>query len=381
MKKVNKPLLTLIIVIVLSLALYIGFFFFDVPHGLDILWFILLQIAGFILIVPTFIFFHEFGHLVCGLKSGYSLLMFRFGPFTWMRDENQKVKFTFSIHEFFALGQCLMSPPKPHKKKKTPFFLYNAGGLIFSYIYDIILLVLLFVIPLSYIKWLLLAMLFIATFLTLNNTVYLDNGMNDVCNAVRVKKNPKCLDSILYQLEMLSNISLGKRYGAKTLYTGYYGKKLDHLTFPVAQFMFLQEVDRSNFDKALEHIEVITKNIGNLHVPVQRVAAIFEIMWADIVIKENMNLFKRHYKRLGTKEKFICSRYPEYNALLNMYTDINEKKYDISIYFEEILNKDNLGAGEYLSMEKKINFLKDKIDFYVSNDESFVVKGEDDEIL
>ena len=381
MKKINKPLLTLILIIVASLALYIGFFFIEIPKGLDILWFILLQIAGFILIIPTFIFFHEFGHLVFGLKSGYSLLMFRFGPLSWIRDEDHKIKFSFQIHEFFALGQCLMSPPKPHKKHKTPFFLYNAGGLIFSYIYNILLLILFFIIPLSYIKWLILAMLFVATFLTLNNTVYLDNGMNDVCNAVRVRKNPKCLDSILYQLEMLSNISLGKRYGAKTQYNGYYGAKLDHLTFPVAQFMFLQEVDRGNFEKAEEHIRVIAKNTGNLHVPVQKVAALFEVLWADIVIMEDMSIFKRHYKRIGAKEMFVCNRYPEYNTLFNMYTDIYEKKYDVTDYLEKILNKENFGSGEFLSIEKKFNFLKDKLDFYVKNDESFVVKGEPDEIL
>ena len=73
------------------------------------------------------------------------------------------------------LGQCLMSPPKPKKKKTPKFFLYNAGGLIFSYIQCITSILIVLFVPLVYIKWFILPIIIVGLFLTLNNSLYSSN--------------------------------------------------------------------------------------------------------------------------------------------------------------------------------------------------------------
>ena len=128
-----KELLKLILIFIISIATYISLFIFCLPKVLDILWCVLLQLIGLPLSLFFFVFFHELGHFVFGKISGYEFVLFRIGPFEWKK-ENEKIKFSVMPQNMMILGQCLMSPPKPKKKVKPKFFLYNAGGLIFSYI-------------------------------------------------------------------------------------------------------------------------------------------------------------------------------------------------------------------------------------------------------
>ena len=153
-----------------------------------------------------------------------------------------------------------MGPPKYNKKSKPKFFWYNFGGLIFSYLLVIILIVMYILIPIIYIKWLILGMIFVSLFLSLDNSLYNETGVNDVCNYVHIKKNPNYLYSIMYQLEMVSNITKGKRYGAKCKYKGYYEEKLNHITLPVVQFELYQAIEHEDYVKAKELQLLLIKN-------------------------------------------------------------------------------------------------------------------------
>ena len=120
-----------------------------------------------------------------------------------------------------------MLPPKPKKKKQPKFFLYNAGGLIFSNLFNVVVICLFVILYRTYFAFVLIPVIAISLFLTINNSVYQKGGINDVCNHVTVKNNPNYINSILYQLEMIGNVTSGKRYGAKTFYEPYFENKLN----------------------------------------------------------------------------------------------------------------------------------------------------------
>lgn len=81
------------------------------------------------------IFFHEFGHLVCGKISGYSFVSFRVGNIIIIK-EKDKIK----LKRFYIPGmpgQCLMSPPSL-TNNTYPCALYLLGGGLFNLIATIV---------------------------------------------------------------------------------------------------------------------------------------------------------------------------------------------------------------------------------------------------
>jgi hypothetical protein len=312
--------------------------------------------------------------MVFGLISGYSLLTFRIGPFEWYSRDG-RVAFKLNPLSNFVLGQCLMSPPKLKKKEKPKFFLYNAGGLIFSYLFLLIGIGLFFILYKSNVKFILIPFISLSLFLTLNNSIYLKGGFNDVCNHVLVKNNPKYINSVLYQLEMISNIISGKRYGAKTFYEPYFEEKLNHITIPVAQFKFLQAIDKSDFAEAKRIAGILKRNYNKIPMPIQRVTIIFPILFTDIVIDQNIKEFKRHFKWIRTQEKELCTKSDsdiKFNYLI--YEKLSKDEFDIKDIIDSILNSDILASGERLSLAKMYQFLLDKIVFYLENGKSFIKK-------
>lgn len=71
------------------------------------------------------ILIHEGGHLLAGLLSGYTFLLFRMGRLGLVK-ENQRFKL-ITYRMSGTLGQCLMYPPDTVIK---PFRLYLAGGVL-----------------------------------------------------------------------------------------------------------------------------------------------------------------------------------------------------------------------------------------------------------
>ncbi len=69
--------------------------------------------------------FHEAGHLVFGLMTGYQFSSFRIMSFLWMKEGGRLRLRRISIAG--TGGQCLMLPPEP-VDGKMPVFLYNLGG-------------------------------------------------------------------------------------------------------------------------------------------------------------------------------------------------------------------------------------------------------------
>ena len=220
-------------------------------------------------------------------------------------------------------------------------------------------------------------MITVGLFLTLNNSIYQPGGINDVCNHVLIKNNPKYINSVMYQLEMVTNINNGKRYGAKTTYEPYYEDKLNHITFAVVQFKFLQAIDKDDFETAKQMADLLRRNYHNIFIPQLRLSMIFEILYTDLVIDKNMTSFRRHFKWITEKEKLLCSKYEtDLTYYYNLYNKIYNKDYDIIEEYITICDSEAFMEGESLSIEKKYKYLLETIDFYVSNGNSFVVKEE-----
>ena len=373
MKK-YKGLILIISMILLTALCYVGLFILSLQYELNGFLIALFQIVGIIVVIPLFIAIHEAGHMVFGIWTGYSLLSYKIGPFEWYKNDD-KISFRVNPLSNVVLGQCLMMPPKPKKKVKPKFFLYNAGGLIFSYLMDIILIVLFFVVNNGYVKFLLTPMISISLFLTLNNSIYIKGGINDVCNYVLVKNNPKYINSIMYQLEMVGNIFSGKRYGSKTLYEPYLENDLNHITLGVIQLRFLQVVDKNDIDEIKRLSNIMRSNYHRIPIPIQKIAIIFDILYTDIVINENMREFKRHFKWITDNEKSLMNKLDiDVKSYLEIYELVYNGNYNFMNIVDELMESDAYSNGEKLSVMKMFNNLKNKLNFYEENGNSFVIK-------
>ena len=321
----------------------------------------MLQILGIVIGIPFLIIFHEAGHMVFGFASGYKLTMFKFGPFEIRKSNKGKYKIFKGAFNINILGQCLMSPPKVKKKKNAPFFLYNAGGLIFSYVF-LFASIIIFLFSIRYIKWFFMPIIIINLFLCINNTMYSSTGINDVSNGIFIKNNPKYLETILYQLEVTSNIYNDKRFGTKTFYDCFYEGKLNHISLPAVQFKFYYAIDHDDLEQALRLGNILNDNYYNIILPIQRVAIIFDIMWCDIVIKRNMHLFKMHFRRIKGLELKMCKiENTDVNCFYKIYKSIYDGENDISGYIEDLKINLEMHEGEAKSLEKRLAYLNESI--------------------
>lgn len=77
--------------------------------------------------------FHELGHLIGGITSGYKLLQLRLNPIIISKTEQGKYRLEFGFSKF---NQCIMVP---HKSEN--YFFYNAFGIILNILITITLVV------------------------------------------------------------------------------------------------------------------------------------------------------------------------------------------------------------------------------------------------
>lgn len=93
-------------------------------------WGSVLLFSGVVMIATMLIFYshiliHEGGHLLAGVLSGYTFLLFRMGRFGLIKEEESYKVISYKMSG--TLGQCLMYPPD---KVVKPFRFYLAGGVL-----------------------------------------------------------------------------------------------------------------------------------------------------------------------------------------------------------------------------------------------------------
>ncbi|MBR2577316.1 MAG: hypothetical protein IKE38_00135 [Erysipelotrichaceae bacterium] len=114
--------------IALPSGMLIGIISYRTSSNLLVLYVFFLLSMAIAVMLQTAI--HEAGHMVMGLLTGFRFLSYRVMSLILMKENGRLRLRRYSIPG--TLGQCLMGTPVSRDKK--PFFLYNAGGVIFNLI-------------------------------------------------------------------------------------------------------------------------------------------------------------------------------------------------------------------------------------------------------
>ena len=152
---------------------------------------------------------HEAGHLCFGLLTGYDFLSYRVGSLV-LTKENGKLRLA-SYYLPGTLGQCLMGPPADRSKR--PYFLYNAGGVIFNILTSLILLPFALKAASPFIRIFLLTVIMYGLIMFFSNAIPTDaTGVaNDGMNILELKDHPDSIDTFYNMLGMNKLLADGAR--------------------------------------------------------------------------------------------------------------------------------------------------------------------------
>ena len=194
----------------MSFSEYIGKFLR--LNAMEVIGIPLLSLALFLIAISLQVIFHEAGHLVCGLVSGYRFVSFRIFSFTWIRQGGKVRMKRFSVSG--TGGQCLLVPPeKPDEE--IPVTLYNIGGVAMNFLTVLVALVPLVLVddmPLLG-KMFLIQFMGIGVFLGLLNGIPMKLGGigNDAYSLRLLKRNPGTKRALVLQLRINALIQEGMR--------------------------------------------------------------------------------------------------------------------------------------------------------------------------
>ena len=105
----------------------------------------LLLVSFYVGILPQTVF-HEAGHMVFGLLTGYGFVSFRVLRWTWVRQDGKLTVRKYTLPG--TLGQCLLSPPKGYDDPAdAPYVLYHLGGALANLLVSLVFLGLTLLLP------------------------------------------------------------------------------------------------------------------------------------------------------------------------------------------------------------------------------------------
>ena len=194
----------------MSFSEYIGKFLR--LNAMEVIGIPLLSLALFLIAISLQVIFHEAGHLVCGLVSGYRFVSFRIFSFTWIRQGGKVRMKRFSVSG--TGGQCLLVPPeKPDEE--IPVTLYNIGGVAMNFLTAFAALFpFLFIDGMPFLwKMFLIQFMGIGVFLGLLNGIPMKLGGigNDAYSLRLLKRNSDTKRALVLQLRINALIQEGMR--------------------------------------------------------------------------------------------------------------------------------------------------------------------------
>lgn len=113
------------------------FIVIEIENINNIFWFAVIFLSIY-LVVMIHIIFHEAGHMIGGLITGYRFLYFRIGSTTLVRTDNG-LKFR-KLTVPGTGGQCIMVPPEM-KDRDYPVIIYNLGGGLLNIILSLVAII------------------------------------------------------------------------------------------------------------------------------------------------------------------------------------------------------------------------------------------------
>lgn len=171
-------------------------------------------LVAFVVAVFVHLILHEAGHLVAGLMTGYRFLSFRIFKFTLVKTEDGMRWKKFHIAG--TGGQCILELPADQPVETTPWFWYNAGGVLMNLAVMLLSIGLLRLLQPGMLLFALLTMMaFVGLFMALMNGIpsTISGISNDGHNLWMLWRHPSERRFFLRSLQVAGQLSRGKRMG------------------------------------------------------------------------------------------------------------------------------------------------------------------------
>ena len=348
-EKMNKKRSkTVTILIQLAIGAVIGFFmgiflgkvlFSKMSEGKESnLFLIILQLVGavilFFVLSLFHIILHEAGHLIMGLRTGYTFVSFRVGSTTIIKENGKFKRKKFDLPG--TAGQCLMAPPAI-KKSQFPFQLYNYGGVVMNFITAVAAIGLLLLFPnmpkVLFVILLLFAITGIILGLTNAIPMKVSGIANDGLNVRSMKKDINARKAFHLQLDLNAKQSLGLRM--KDIPKEYFQLPEDaDLTNVLISYVKLMEyyryLDLMDFVTAKECLRVFEPLIDKL-----------PTLYATIIRMEQLFL-----ELIQDNKKEVAEHYLTNEVKAFMKAAKNEMNVKRITYTYELLYKNDSVAAE-----------------------------------
>lgn len=284
MKKSLRPLgLSLYLALCYAVAYALLYFSFG-THKIAIITLVIATAAIFVAIVVNTLF-HELGHLIFGLLTGYRFLSFRIFNLMLIR-ENGVLR--FKKHAMpGTLGQCLMAPPA-YQGRNFPFMLYNLGGILFGGIVSLALVIVALIVEMHMtLQFFCLMAGWIGLVLNFVNAIPQSGkkAMNDGTNTHYAKHSLAAKTALWNQLQYVSLHAKGFR--AKEMPDTLFSvPPTEELNNPLTVWQGLAAVERAldlhEFDRAKE-IATHLFNNAVVEIPLYRAAIVSEMLYLELV--------------------------------------------------------------------------------------------------
>lgn len=273
-------------------------------------------LIGFILTVIV----HELGHLVFGLVSGYKFTSFKV-LFVKIYKKD-KIRFSFERGFISMPGQCLM---KPTNRK---YFLYNLGGLIFTYCFTSVLLFLFYYTNNVLVSQFLFGIFFVNTLLGILNSIYNKEGINDICNIVRCYKDKDYLEALLYQLDIYSNVAIENKFKSKYKPKEEVGNLITDIS--LCRIRYLKAYHEKHEQKLSECYFYMKRKYSNIPLPILKTPILVMLLNHEFMVMKNISLVERRLKRIKKKDLENIKKFKEEYKIVQFYYDIIINKIEVS---------------------------------------------------
>ena len=294
--------------------------------------FILITLGIFFLtvIILMHILLHEFGHLVCGLLSGYSFNSFRIANIMLIKNDN-KISFK-KLSIAGTAGQCLLSPPDLINKK-IPYILYNLGGGLSNIVLSILFYILHLNVLDKNISMFFLFSSLIGMFFGLSNIIPMKTSLinNDGYNLLSIHNNEEAIFSFWISLKANSELTNGKRLKDLPKQWFYIPSVESCKNNIVSYLAVLYEnylMDLNDINKAKDTIDYILNNISliGIYESLLLVDKIYCCLISDDVDKAKSLLTKNLTTFMKSMKDFPSVIRTQYSISLLLDNDINKSE-------------------------------------------------------
>lgn len=294
-------------------------------------------IATLILSFFIHLIIHEAGHLIFGLLTGYSFLSFRIGSYIVVKEEEKLVIKRYKLPGI--AGQCLMIPPDT-KNGKSPFALYNYGGVILNLTASIIGIMI--GVNLNYpLKSILVAFSMAGFFMTLTNGIPIIIGgvPNDAHNILSIIKDKGAKESFFIQLKVHALQSQGLRLKDMPIETfkleedADLSKPLNTALRLIEYNWYLDNLDLENAKKAINSFKPYFKKIAASYKYEINCERIFLELVGDCDRKLIDDLYDKNLKKYIKAARLMIGKKRLLMAYEAFYNNNKEKALE---YYEEL---------------------------------------------